>query len=486
MASTKNFRKTALNLISLSILFTITLAYATTEDNYITDNNFLTDISESTHTENGYKANIIVNPDVVGIYAQENGYKLDLAINPQGIGGSLKENGYKLDLIPEKSFPELRRDIAITNVVVSKSVVTQNYTVFINVTIENQGDFTETFNVTTYYDSTAIETQNVTSLNPNSNITLTFNWNTTGVSPGNYIVSAQASIVPGETEPDIADNTLTNGIVKIVVIIKPPPVHIASTDYPITIESNVTITNVIATKNTLHFTTSGPTGATGYINTTIPVGLNKTAIKVFVNNVKLDPPPFPIITTNGTHYFIYFEFTLSIHDIIIQYAIADIAITNVAPTKSVVGKGYTMRLNTIIQNQGHYEETFNITIYANSTSITSQSITLPTGNSTTITFTWNTTGFTYGNYTISALADILLGETNTTDNTYANGVVFVTIPGDASGDGFVDISDFAILGKAWFKGPSHPDYNPNVDFNNDNFADVLDFAILGKYWFQHI
>jgi len=49
------------------------------------------------------------------------------------------------------------------------------------------------------------------------------------------------------------------------------------------------------------------------------VGLNKTEIKVFIDGVKLTPPPFPIITTNGTHYFIYFEFTLSTHNITIQF-----------------------------------------------------------------------------------------------------------------------------------------------------------------------
>jgi len=85
-----------------------------------------------------------------------------------------------------------------------------------------------------------------------------------------------------------------------------------------TITGNVTITNALVTKNTLHFDASGPSGSTGWINVTFPM-VNTAEIKVFINKVKLTPPPFPIITTNGTHYFIYFEFTLSTHSIDIQF-----------------------------------------------------------------------------------------------------------------------------------------------------------------------
>ena len=271
MIPTKNFRRTASSLILLSILFGITLTYATTENDYTTDNNFLTDISETTLTENGYKTNIIINPDTTGAYATENGYKLDLTINTAGIGGKLTENNYQLNLIPEKSFPEMS-DVAVTRIVVSKTVVGQGYSLLINVTVLNQA--------------------------------LTY-------------------------------------------------------------------------------------------------------------------------------------------------------------------------------------ETFSVIIKANTTTVKTQAITLTSGSSTTITFTWNTTDVAYGNYTMSAVAETVLGETDASDNTYTNGIVIVTVPGDASGDGFVDVTDFAMLGKSWFKGCLDPDYDPRVDYNNDNFIDVTDFAILGRHWFQH-
>ena len=97
-------------------------------------------------------------------------------------------------------------------------------------------------------------------------------------------------------------------------------VKVKGKNYPVTIESNTTLEQIVATSNTLHFKSSGPTGQTGYILVIFPM-VNTTDIKVFIDGgPPLTPPPFPIITSNGTHYFIYFEFTLSVHDVAIQFA----------------------------------------------------------------------------------------------------------------------------------------------------------------------
>jgi hypothetical protein len=85
------------------------------------------------------------------------------------------------------------------------------------------------------------------------------------------------------------------------------------------IEGNVTISQASVTKNTIRFDISGPTGSTSWINVTFPA-INTSRIRVFVDKEKLSPPPFPIISTNGTHYFIYFEFTLSEHTVTIEFA----------------------------------------------------------------------------------------------------------------------------------------------------------------------
>jgi len=93
------------------------------------------------------------------------------------------------------------RDIAITTIIPSKTVANDT-TVYIDVTIENLGEFEETFNVTMYYDTVTIETQAVENLTIGSTITLTFTWNTIVVSHGHYLITAVATTVPGEVNTD--------------------------------------------------------------------------------------------------------------------------------------------------------------------------------------------------------------------------------------------------------------------------------------------
>ena len=97
-------------------------------------------------------------------------------------------------------------------------------------------------------------------------------------------------------------------------------VNMKGKDYPVTIVSNTALDQIVATANTLHFQSYGPEGEKGYVNVIFPM-VNVTGIKVFVDGEKLIPPPFPLINSNGTHYFIYFEFTLSTREITIQYSI---------------------------------------------------------------------------------------------------------------------------------------------------------------------
>ncbi len=110
--------------------------------------------------------------------------------------------------------PMLVHDIAIVDVEPYPTRVIPGDSVTINVTVENQGDFTETFAVTVFYDSNnAAPPQTVTDLPPKTSIALTFTWNTTGVAVGEYLIKAQAEVVPGEG--DIGDNTLIDDIVVV-------------------------------------------------------------------------------------------------------------------------------------------------------------------------------------------------------------------------------------------------------------------------------
>jgi len=105
-------------------------------------------------------------------------------------------------------------DVAVTDVVTNTTEVYIPEIVGIDVTVKNNGDTAETFNVTAYYDSTKIDIpQTVTDLTPGENTTLTFNWDTMFITPGNYTIKAVADTVLGETHTE--DNTLTNGWVVV-------------------------------------------------------------------------------------------------------------------------------------------------------------------------------------------------------------------------------------------------------------------------------
>jgi len=106
------------------------------------------------------------------------------------------------------------RDVAVVNVALSATEAYPTWVVPINVTVivKNQGERTETFTVTAYYNTTAIGTQTVT-LAQGANATLLFRWNLLGVAPGTYTIRAEASILLGET--DIADNSLIDGNIKL-------------------------------------------------------------------------------------------------------------------------------------------------------------------------------------------------------------------------------------------------------------------------------
>jgi len=162
----------------------------------------------------------------------------------------------------------------------------------------------------------------------------------------------------------------------------------------------------------------------------------------------------------------------------------DVAINNVIPAKTVVGQGYVMNVNVTVANKGDFTETFNVTLYANTTIIETREITLIGGNSTTLTFSWDTFGFAKGCYTISAYAWPVPGETAIEDNTYTDGTVTVTIPGDINGNFVVNAGDLGLLGTAWYSTPKSPNWNPNADINNNGIVNIGDLGILASHWYQ--
>lgn len=109
----------------------------------------------------------------------------------------------------------------------------------------------------------------------------------------------------------------------------PTSMEVSGRDYGVTIVSDAQIDHIVATKNNLHFEASGQAGD-AYTRVIFPM-VNTTNLRIFVDGALLSPPPFPVIKSNGTHYFIYFEFGLSSHTIAIQFAPVELTL-DVAPS----------------------------------------------------------------------------------------------------------------------------------------------------------
>jgi hypothetical protein len=160
----------------------------------------------------------------------------------------------------------------------------------------------------------------------------------------------------------------------------------------------------------------------------------------------------------------------------------NIAIGNVKVPKTVVGQGYGLPIEVMVVNKGDFEENFCLTVYANQTLIEAREIKIESESSLNVTFAWNTTNFAKGNYTISAYASPVQGETELTDNSLFDGWIIVAMPGDITGkdiwpDGKVDMRDIGSVCRLFSVTAANPRYNPNYDIVYDGKIDLRDIGI---------
>jgi len=107
------------------------------------------------------------------------------------------------------------RDVAIAWLSAEPSEVEAGKNFTIKFTVLNLGNISESFNVTVYYGYKLIDEVSVISLNPYTVREITLQWNTEGVDPGTYTLSANATILFGEL--NVENNKFVDG----EIIIKP-------------------------------------------------------------------------------------------------------------------------------------------------------------------------------------------------------------------------------------------------------------------------
>jgi hypothetical protein len=107
---------------------------------------------------------------------------------------------------PLVQLPVANHDIAITGITPYRTIVSNRTMTSVNVTVANQGSVQETFTLIASYNSTAFASQMITVGNGTSVKWLVI-WNTSGISIGNYNVTASVDQLPGEN--DTSDNSLS-------------------------------------------------------------------------------------------------------------------------------------------------------------------------------------------------------------------------------------------------------------------------------------
>jgi hypothetical protein len=161
----------------------------------------------------------------------------------------------------------------------------------------------------------------------------------------------------------------------------------------------------------------------------------------------------------------------------------DIAVSGISLAKNVICTGYCGNITVAVQNYGSYNELFNLTVFANSTTVQKVPLSLAAGSNLTSLIMWNTTSFTKGDYVIRANASQVLGELNIANNEYIDGTIKVTMRGDVNAPfGVVNILDIVIVAIAFGAKVGDPNWNPNADIGNDGRVNILDVVVIALHF----
>jgi len=196
------------NLISNNREYGIGIYYLSSGGNILYHNSFI-DNTKQVYKEYTISPNIWDNgyPSGGNYWSDYSGVDLYSGPYQNETGGDgIGDTPYVIDASNQDNYPFTAHDVAVTNVTLSKTVVSKGYNVTINITAKNVGHYTETFNISLYADKNSsiigdeivIGNQTVHSLTSGNSTILTFTWSTADISYGNYTLSACATSVPNE------------------------------------------------------------------------------------------------------------------------------------------------------------------------------------------------------------------------------------------------------------------------------------------------
>lgn len=162
----------------------------------------------------------------------------------------------------------------------------------------------------------------------------------------------------------------------------------------------------------------------------------------------------------------------------------DVAITGINPYRTIVCTRTMVSINVTIANQGSVQETFTLVASYNSIVFRSQMITVGNGSSVKWLVSWNTSGISIGNYSVTASVDQLPGENDTSDNSLSC-TIQVSILGDINGDGKVDMKDVSKVSAGFLTHPGDTKWTANGDLDENKVIDMKDISAIAKHFGEH-
>jgi hypothetical protein len=301
----------------------------------------------------------------------------------------------------------------------------------VNVTVSDPGDYPESSQVNCYVNSTQVYSLPF-SINPGQTEKLTVPWNTTGSIAGNYIV--KASVVPVNGEFITTNNYSPN--VSIPISFRGDLTRVGRVD--------VTDLAIIGA----HFA-----AIVGSPNYYAPADPDNDGI-INVSDLVIVGADFGKV--------------LPIH----RLSIGSLTLPKIRPRV-----GEIVKITANITDTGSYMESTQARLYLNSVLTSTVPINLIPGQTITVTFSWNSTGFNPARYPIMVGINPVANELLSTNT--LNSSMIITFRGDVNRDGRVDISDLALIGSHFQATIGSPNYYPDADLNRDGIINVSDLAILG-------
>jgi hypothetical protein len=387
-------------------------------------------------------------------------------------------------------------DVAITNITPSQTVIGQGMSSSINVTVTNQGNYTETFNVKLYARNTS---EPVISQNG-----LVGYWK---LDEGNGTIAYDSSphtnhgtLVNGPLWVDGKYGKALNldGIDDYVLIPDSSSLRVQS----FTLEAWIYMTKrpyqhdehsaIINKLNHLAGASKGyklqfehPTSTNDHLVVTLGDSVSQRFILDYnsTNDLTLNTWHHIAGTYDGITGKLYIDGQLEITTHPGSWAIVH------DETPLMIGREQNYpycRFNGVIDDAMVYNRALSDeeirSQYQEKVLMQNRVVTLSSGNFTTVTLTWNTSDFAKGNYTIEATTDPVEGEIDTADNILIYESVKVGIPGDVNADDYVGIDDLFEIATHFGQEPGHPYWNPNYDIIEDDYIGIDDIFTAAKHF----